>query len=143
MHIVEEILAHKGRGVWTIDPDAFVLDAIGQMAAKDVGALVVVEGARVLGLVSEREYARGVALLGRSSRDTRVRDIMRTPLPRVTPETDIDTCMALMTRCRSRHLPVMRGEELVGLVSIGDLVAAVIADQQRLIEHLERYIATG
>jgi CBS domain-containing protein len=143
MQTVSQLLDQKGRQVWTIDPDATVLDAIGEMADKDVGALVVVEGARVVGIVSERQYARSVALAGRSSRDTRVRDIMRTGVPRVSPSTDVNTCMALITEYRTRHLPVMQAEELVGLVSIGDLVAAIIADQQSTIEQLESYIATG
>jgi CBS domain-containing protein len=143
MQTVSQLLDRKGHQVWTIDPDASVLDAIGEMADKDVGALVVVEGPRVLGVISERQYARSVALAGRSSRDTRVRDIMRTAVPEVSPNTDVHTCMSLITQHRTRHLPVMQGEELVGLVSIGDLVAAIIADQQSTIEHLESYIATG
>jgi len=140
---VAAVLAHKGNEVQTIDPEATVLDAIGGMAAHNVGALVVTEGSRVVGLISEREYARRVALAGRSSRDTRVRAVMLSKLPRVTPETSISTCMALMTEYRVRHLPVMKGEELVGLVSIGDLVAAVIRDQAQVIEQLELYIASG
>ena len=143
MQTVSQLLDRKGRQVWTIDPDATVLDAIGEMADKDVGALVVTEGALVLGIISERQYARGVVLAGRSSSDTRVRDIMRTAGPRVTLSTDVNTCMQLITEHRTRHLPVMQGEELVGLVSIGDLVAAIIADQQITIEQLESYIATG
>jgi CBS domain-containing protein len=143
MNTVKQILERKGQEVWTIDADATVIDAIAEMAAKGVGALVVVEGARVVGLISEREYARNVALAGRSSRDTRVRDIMLTRVPSVAPDTDITVCMALMTEHRVRHLPVMIGSELVGLVSIGDLVAAVIADQRQIIEHLEQYIASG
>jgi len=143
MQTVSQLLDRKGRQVWTIDPDASVLDAIAEMADKDVGALVVMEGARVVGIVSERQYARGVALAGRSSRDTRVRDIMRPSVPNVEPSTDVHTCLALITEHRTPHLPVMKGEELVGLVSIGDLVAAIIAEQQSTIEHLESYIATG
>jgi CBS domain-containing protein len=140
---VDTVLAHKGRQVRTIDPDAAVLDAIGQMAEHNVGALVVTEGARVVGIISEREYARSVELANRSSRDTPVRAIMRKGLPRVSTDTDIATCMGLMTEHRVRHLPVLLGDELVGLVSIGDLVAAVIRDQERLIEQLQRYIASG
>jgi CBS domain-containing protein len=143
MQTVSQLLERKGRQVWTIDPDATVLDAIGEMADKNVGALVVMEGALVLGVISERHYARSVALAGRSSSDTRVRDIMRTAVPHVTPNTDVSTCMQLITEHRTPHLPVMQGEELVGLVSIGDLVAAIIAEQQSTIEHLESYIATG
>ncbi|TVQ91638.1 MAG: CBS domain-containing protein [Chromatiaceae bacterium] len=142
MKTVREVLEHKGHRVWTIDADARVLDAIAQMAAKDVGALVVLEGARLVGLISEREYTRGVSLIGRSAQDTRVRDIMRTRLPAVGLETDIDTCMTLMTDYRIRHLPVMRGVELVGIISIGDLVAAIISGQQQMIERLEHFIAS-
>jgi len=143
MQSVQQILAHKGAKVWTIDPDASVFDALGQMAAHGIGALVVVEGSQVLGLVSEREYARKVALAGRSSRDTRVRDIMLTRLPYVDADTEIGLCMALMTQHRVRHLPVMADAELIGLISIGDLLAAVISDQRQVIEHLEQYIASG
>jgi len=143
MNTVKQVLERKGYEVWTIDADATVIDAIAEMAEKGVGALVVVEGARVVGLVSEREYARSVALAGRSSRDTTVRDIMLSRVPTVALDTEINVCMALMTQHRIRHLPVMDGDELVGLVSIGDLVAAVIADQRQIIEHLEQYIATG
>jgi len=143
MQTVSQLLDRKGHQVWTIDPDATVLDAIGEMADKDVGALVVTEGALVLGIISERQYARSVALAGRSSSDTRVRDIMRTAGPRVTPSTDVTTCMQLITEHRTRHLPVTQDEELVGLVSIGDLVATIIAEQQITIEQLESYIATG
>ena len=143
MQTVSQLLDRKGHQVWTIDPDATVLDAIGEMADKDVGALVVTEGALVLGIISERQYARSVALAGRSSSDTRVRDIMRNAGPRVTPSTDVTTCMQLITEHRTRHLPVTQDEELVGLVSIGDLVATIIAEQQITIEQLESYIATG
>jgi CBS domain-containing protein len=140
---VSQILDRKGRQVWTIDPDATVLDAIGAMADKQVGALVVMEGALVLGVISERHYARRVALAGRSSADTRVRQIMNTAVPRVLPSTDIKRCMQLITEHRTPHLPVMQGMELVGLVSIGDLVAAIIAEQQSRIVQLESYIAAG
>ncbi len=140
---VAVVLAQKGSEVRTIEPDATVLDAIGQMAAHNVGALVVTEGTRVVGLISEREYARRVELAGQSSGDTPVRAIMLTELPQVSPRTDIASCMALMTEHRVRHLPVMAGDALVGLVSIGDLVAAVIRDQAQVIEQLELYIASG
>lgn len=136
MCTVSEVLAQKGRQVWRIDPDATVLDAIREMAARDVGALVVMEGARVVGVISEREYARNVALAGRSSRDTRVRQIMRTGLPAVGMQTEVGLCMALMTAHRIHHLPVMSGPELVGVVSMGDLVAATIDEQRAVIAHL-------
>jgi CBS domain-containing protein len=140
---VAAVLAHKGHEVTTIGPDATVLDALGTMARRNLGALVVTQGASVVGLFSEREYARSVELAGHSSAAARVGDVMLTELPRVSLETGIATCMALMTEYRVRHLPVMAGDELVGLVSIGDLVAAIIRDQAHLIEQLERYIASG
>ncbi|MGB5831199.1 MAG: CBS domain-containing protein [Thiohalocapsa sp.] len=143
MQTVSQLLDHKGHQVWTIDPDASVLDAIQQMSERDAGALVVMEGPRMLGIMSERQYARSVALTQRPSDDTRVRDVMRTGVPVIDPGTKLITCMQLITEHRTRHLPVMIGEELVGLVSIGDLVAAIIADQQSTIEQLESYIATG
>ncbi len=143
MQTVQQLLDRKGRQVWTIAPNASVLDAIGEMASQNVGALVVVEDGAVVGVISERQYAREVALLGRSSKDTQVRDIMRTGVPHVTPDTFVDTCMSLITEHRTRHLPVMKDEALVGLVSIGDLVAAVIAEQKSTIEQLENYIASG
>ena len=140
---VAAVLSQKGSEVRTIEPDATVLDAIGRMAAYNVGALVVTEGSHVVGLISEREYARRVELAGQSSGDTPVRAIMLTALPHVSPQTDIASCMALMTEHRVRHLPVMAGDALVGLVSIGDLVAAIIRDQAQVIEQLELYIASG
>ena len=143
MPTVQQVLARKGRDVSTIDPDATVFDAIAEMTDKDIGALLVMEGKQVVGLVSEREYTRKVALSGRSSRDTRVRDIMLPDPPSVSPDTDLDTCMAMMTKTRCRYLPVMSDAELVGIISIGDLVAEIIAEQQSTIDHLERYIASG
>jgi len=140
MQTVNEVLSRKGRQVWTIDPDATVFDAVRLMAAKDIGALVVMEGAQMLGVISEREYSRSVVLLGRSSQDTRVRHIMRTELPQVGLETEVGLCMALMTDHRTRHLPVMSGAELIGLVSLGDLVAAIISEQRQVIDQLSDYI---
>ncbi len=142
MQTVKHVIERKGQTVWTIDPDASVYDAIGQMAKKNVGALVVVEGARVVGLITEREYARNVALAGRSSRDTRVRDVMVTSPPSVGLNQEIRECMQTMTDQRVRHLPVMAGTELVGIISIGDVVAAIISDQQTVIDHLEHYISS-
>lgn len=143
MQTINDILARKGRQVWTIDPDATVLDAIRQMADKNVGALVVMEGTRLLGVITEREYARGVALQGRSSDDTRVRLIMREGLPRVGPQTELGLCMSLMTEHRTRHLPVCNDKELIGIVSIGDLVAAIIDEQRLVIDQLSEYITHG
>lgn len=141
MLTVTDVLEHKGREILTIDPDASVYEAIDAMAERDIGALAVMEGDRLVGLISEREYAREVALAGRSSRDTRVRDVMRPKPPTIAPDQEIHLAMRLMTDHRVRHLPVVAGPELVGLVSIGDIVAAIIGEQQTLIEHLEHYIA--
>jgi CBS domain-containing protein len=110
------------------------------MAEHHVGALLVLQGAELCGIVSERDYARKVILLGRSSADTPVRDIMSTPVLTVQPEATVEKCMQLMTEHRVRHLPVVEGRRVVGMVSIGDLVKAVIADQQQQIEQLESYI---
>ena len=144
MATVAQILKTKpNQQVLSIAPDDTVLDAIRRMAEKNVGALLVMEGERVAGIVSERDYARKVILAGRSSRDTKVREIMSSPVRCVRPETKNEECMALMTEHRLRHLPVVREEdgELLGVVSIGDLVKDIISEQQFLIEQLEHYIA--
>lgn len=143
MTTVAQILKTKPeRSVYTIDPDASVLDALAVMAEKNVGALVVVDGgARVAGIVSERDYARKMVLMDRSSKATPVRDIMSSPVMVVPPSRTADECMALMTENRLRHLPVMDGERLVGLVSIGDLVKDIISEQQFIIEQLELYVS--
>ena len=137
---VRQLLDRKGRQVFAIPPGAAVLDAIRLMAERHVGALLVIEGDTLAGIVSERDYARKVILLGRSSADTPVRDIMTTPVLTVQPETPVEACMQIMTECRVRHLPVIEGGHVVGMVSIGDLVKAVIAEQQQHIEQLESYI---
>jgi CBS domain-containing protein len=130
----------KGRGVFSIAPDALVYDALKLMAEKDVGALLVVEGGQLAGIISERDYARKVILHGKSSHDIRVREIMTGKLITVQPGQTVAECMALMTDKRIRHLPVMEGERLIGLLSIGDLVKEVIADQEQTIKQLESYI---
>jgi CBS domain-containing protein len=127
--------------VW-ITPDAPVLDAIRLMAERRIGALLVMEGARLAGIVSERDYARKVVLQGRSSMDTPVRDIMTADVVSVTPDDSTERCMQLVTDRRIRHLPVLEGGAVVGVVSIGDLVKAVIEDQRRELDHLQRYIAS-
>jgi len=127
--------------VHTIAPTASVLDAVRRMAEKNIGALLVVEGERVVGIVSERDYARKIVLLARSSKDTPLRDIMSTPVMYVRPDQSSEECMALMTENRLRHLPVMDGGRLVGLVSIGDLVKDIISEQKFIIEQLEHYIS--
>jgi CBS domain-containing protein len=142
MKTVAEVLSGKDPELHVIGPDASVLDALRVMAEHEVGALPVVDGGRLVGLISEREYARRVILLDRSSRTTPVRDIMMTRVPCVEPGRTVEECMALMTDKRVRHLPVLERGELVGLVSIGDLVKAIIDEQQFIIEQLELYIAS-
>lgn len=140
MKIVEQLLSVKSSDIWSIDPDALVFDAITLMAEKGIGALLVVKDQRVVGILSERDYARKVLLKGRSSRQTPVRDIMTADVIFASPEQTVEECMGLMTNKRIRHLPVMAGDRLVGVISIGDLVKAVIADQQETIQQLESYI---
>ena len=140
MKIVEQLLSVKSSDIWSIDPDALVFDAITLMAEKGIGALLVSKGQRVVGILSERDYARKVLLKGRSSRQTPVRDIMTADVIFASPEQTVEECMGLMTNKRIRHLPVMADDRLEGVISIGDLVKAVIADQQETIEQLESYI---
>lgn len=140
MTTVAQILQEKGHSAWSISPDATVYDALRLMADKDIGALLVVEESRLVGILSERDYARKVALKGRFSKDVLVREIMTEDVVYVSPERTIEDCMALMTAKRVRHLPVLAGAKLVGVISIGDAVKAVIADQEFLIEELEKYI---
>ena len=137
---VRHLLQGKDRGIFSIEPGAPVLEAVRSMAAHHIGALLVMQGETLLGIVSERDYARKVILLGRSSADTPVRDIMTSPVITVSPDTPVQTCMQLVTDKRVRHLPVVEGGRVVGLVSIGDLVKAVITEQQQQIEQLESYI---
>ena len=142
MTTVAEILKSKpDNSVYTIAPDATVFEAVSLMAQKNIGALLVVERDRVVGIVSERDYARKVALMARSSRETALRDIMSSPVMFVPPSQTSDECMALMTENRLRHLPVMEDGKLLGLISIGDLVKNIISEQQFIIEQLEHYIS--
>jgi CBS domain-containing protein len=140
MTIVRHILDKKGQLVWTIRPDDTVFAAIEEMARKDVGALVVVENGDPIGIFTERHYARDVFLKGRSSPTTVVRDVMRTGFLFVTPERTVEECMAIMTVERVRHLPVMDDGNLVGLISIGDLVKSIIEDREFVIGQLTNYI---
>ncbi len=142
MNTVRQILDQKGRSVFTIGPDASVYDAIAMMAEKQVGALAVTEGDKLVGLISERDYARKGILQGRSSPDTMVREIMIDRVMVVSPERTTEECMALMTEKRFRHLPVVEDGNLVGMVSIGDMVKAIISEQQFTIEQLEHYITS-
>jgi CBS domain-containing protein len=137
---IGSILKTKGPQIWSVAPDATVFDAIALMADKSVGAVLVIFEGRPVGIVSERDYARKVILQGRSSKDTRVLDIMTVGLVTVTPDNTIDECMRIMTHHRIRHLPVIDRGDLVGIVSIGDLVNAVIADQAHTIDQLHTYI---
>jgi len=138
---VNYLLAFKNKSVWTIGPEEPVLSAIQVMADKHIGALPVVRDTELLGIVSERDYARKVILMGRSSSDTPVWQIMSSPVTTVTPDDDVQRCMEIMTEQRIRHLPVLEKNRLVGIISIGDLVKAVIEEQQQTITQLERYIA--
>jgi CBS domain-containing protein len=140
MKTVRNILDTKGHEVWCIGPENTVFDALRLMAEKEVGSLMVMDGARVAGLISERDYARKIVLLGRTSPNTLVREIMTTHVAYTHLEQPIEECMAVMTEKRIRHLPVMEQGNLVGIISIGDLVKAIIADQKFIIEQLERYI---
>ena len=140
MTALKMLLEGKGSNVWSVHPDDTVLDAIKLLAEKDIGALIVIEGDKPVGIFTERDYARKVYLKGKSSLDTAVRDIMVTPVISVSPDQSVNECMALMTEKRFRHLPVIDGDKLVGMLSIGDLVKSVIDDQKYEIEQLEHFI---
>jgi CBS domain-containing protein len=142
MKTVAEILKAKGDStVFSIGPSASVFDAVKLMAEKNVGALLVMEGTRIVGVVTERDYARKVVLLARSSKDTPLRDVMTSAVIYVRPNQTSEECMALMTENRVRHLPVMHDGKLVGLISIGDIVKGIISEQNFIIEQLQHYIA--
>jgi CBS domain-containing protein len=140
MRLVCEILQSKGHDVWFVRPEAFVFDAVKMMSERSVGALLVMEGEKMVGIISERDYARKVVLAGKSSKQTQVKDIMTQRVLWVAPERTIEECMALMTDKRVRHLPVVENTQVVGMVSIGDLVKAIIAEQQIIIDQLQNYI---
>jgi len=142
MHQVRHLLESKGNAVYAIAPEAPVLEAIRQMAERRVGALVVMKGEALAGIVSERDYARKVILQGRSSAQTAVADIMSGDPLTISPETDVFDCMRLCTERRVRHLPVVKGARVVGVISIGDLVKAVIDAQAEEIDQLQRYITS-
>ncbi len=138
---VKQLLARKGAEVWSIDADEPVLAAIQAMADRRVGALPVTRNGELVGIISERDYARKVILLGRSSAETSVWQIMSSPVVTVSPADGVRACMQLMTERRIRHLPVVDGGRMIGVISIGDLVRAVIEEQEQTIEHLERFIS--
>ena len=141
MQTVNQLLRAKGSQIFSVEPTDSVLQAIEMMATRHVGALLVVSQGNLMGIISERDYARKVILKKRSSHDTPVGDIMTSPAVTVTPSDTVHHCMQLMTERRFRHLPVMESDRVVGMLSIGDLVKAVIEEQSAQIEQLERYIA--
>ena len=140
MITARKILQRKGGGVWSIGPEETAYEALQLMADKDVGALLVVDGESIVGVFSERDYARKVILKGKSSKSTFVAEIMSTPVFYIEPEKTIEDCMALMTAKRMRHLPVLDKGVLIGLISIGDVVNALITEQKITIRDLENYI---
>jgi len=143
MKTVRDILRDKGHNVWSIAPDATVLAALELMAEKNVGAVLVLDGDRLVGIISERDYARKVILLGKSSKDTLVSEIMTSRVLYVGADQTIQECMALMTEKRIRHLPVIEGDRVTGVVTIGDIGRAIISDQQFMLAQLEHYITGG
>ena len=140
---VQDLLTKKGSRVITVSPTSTVYDAIQTLATNNIGAVLVLDGSRLVGIVSERDYARQVILKGKASKDTAVRDIMTTTVVSVLPEQSIGECMALMTEKRFRHLPVVVGGELLGILSVGDLMKALLDEQAFKIEQLESYISSG
>jgi len=140
---VAQVLRNKGHQVWSVAPDTSVFEALRKMADHGVGALLVMDGNALAGIVSERDYARKVILMGRASRDTPVRDVMSEDVVTVTPESTMQDCMARMTEHHIRHLPVLRDGMVIGVISIGDVVKATISEQAFLIDQLQRYIQGG
>ena len=140
MTTVRSVLQTKDNTIWSIAPDALVFDALKIMADKNVGALLVMQKERVVGIFSERDYARKIVLKGESSHTTAIKDVMTSGVLSVNPEQSIDECMALMTNKHIRHLPVLENEKLIGLVSIGDVVKAIISEHEYTIKQLENYI---
>lgn len=142
MKTVRDVLKVKGQHIWSIGVEETVFEALRLMAEREIGALVVMDGARLAGIISERDYARKIVLLGRTSPNTLVKEIMTSHVAYTHLEQSIEECMAIMTDKRIRHLPVIEQGRLVGIISIGDLVKSIIADQKFIIEQLERYITS-
>ena len=143
MSTVEKLLAIKGHNVWSVSPETSVFDALQEMSDKDTGALLVVEDARLVGIFSERDYARKLILKGRFSKDTAVSELMTQDVLYMEPNNTIEDCMVLMTSKRIRHLPVLDNGQLVGIVTIGDIVKQIISEQESTIAQLEKYITGG
>lgn len=141
MKTLQRVLDAKGGDVFSIGPDASVFDALEEMAKRDVGALIVMDGGKIVGIFSERDYARKIILAGKLSRETPVHEIMTDRVVYARPDLTLEECLALMTDKRIRHLPVIRGDDLVGVVSIGDLVKGIIDDQRFLIGQLVSYVS--
>ena len=137
---IRSILKHKGGQIWSVSPDAMVYHALELMSDKEVGALLVISDGKLVGVFSERDYARKVILHGKSSKQLQVREVMTSPVIFVTPKHNVDECMTIMTNSRVRHLPVVEDENVVGVVSIGDLVKWIISAQEETIHQLENYI---
>jgi len=140
MATARQLLDQKGRTIWSIRPDATVFDAVAKMAEKNVGSLLVMEGDRLVGIITERHYARNVVLKGKTSPTIPVRDIMETDVIVALPDQTVEECMALMSEMRVRHLPVVEEKRPIGIVSIGDLVKSIIGDQKFMIDQLEHFI---
>ena len=141
MKSVKQILQDKENEVWKVTPDTTVFDALELMAEKNIGALLVLDADKLIGIFSERDYARKVILKGKASRNTHIKEIMSTKVLYVGPDQSIEECMALMTDKHIRHLPVLAGDELLGIISIGDVVKAIISEQEITIHWLEKYIS--
>jgi len=137
---VRNILHNKGNAIFSVDPSTMVYRAIELMCEKNIGGLLIVEDEKLVGIFTERDYARKLILKGKSSKDTPIRELMTSNLVTVSPDTSIDDCMRVMTGRKIRHLPVLENDHLVGIISIGDVVHFVIEEQKSIIEHLEHYI---
>lgn len=143
MKTIRQLLDDKGTQIWSIDPDASVYDALVEMAEHQIGALLVMNDSGMIGLISERDYARSVVLMGRTSKETRVREVMATRVVCTRPDQTLEEAMALMTEKRVRHLPVIDQGRVIGLISIGDLIKSIISEHKFIIEQLEHYISSG